>query len=284
MASSSSAKKVARVAARSGSGSQVGSGGGSAQRNWIFAASVVVIVALGVGVVAFARSENPGLGDNTISPKANLGNGEAFDHWHAAFAVNICGTELPALSDSGPDAQGIHTHSDGLVHIHPFVRTAAGDRATFGKFFDQTALTVTDTGFQLPPGVTTADGATTVKEGETTCGGEEGELVMAHWENALAAEGSEPDDIIRSGFRNIRFTEDGGAFTLAFVPVGSTDIAPPSTAAEIFTLGACDGENPPPECFPEGIAPGTDPLTAPGGEGLEVEPEIVETTPGEEAE
>lgn len=111
--------------------------------------------------------------------------------------------------------------------------------------------------------------------------------MMAHWENALAADGAEPDEIIRGDFRSVRFSEDGGAFTLALVPVGSTDIDPPSTAAEIFTLGACDGENPPPECFPEGIVPGADPATdiAPdAGSEIEVAPEVSGETPVEEAE
>ncbi len=36
------------------------------------------------------------------------------------------------------------------------------------------------------------------------------------------------------------FTEDLGAFTLAFVPKGSTDINPPASAADIESLGAAD--------------------------------------------
>lgn len=239
MASSSSAKKVARVAAKSGSGKPAGASTGSG-RNWMFGLGIVAIIALGIGVVAMARSENEGLGSNSTPPKANLQNGEPFDHWHAAFAIEVCGTELGPLQDGPTDVQGIHTHGDGLAHIHPFTRTAAGKRATLSRYFKQVGLTVTDTGFELPEGMEMEGGGTTVKEGETTCGGKEGELVLAHWKDAATAAGTEPDKIYRSGFGDIRFSEDLGAFTLAFVPKGSTDIAVPSAAAEIESLGAAD--------------------------------------------
>jgi hypothetical protein len=240
MASSSSAKKVARVAAKSGSGSP-GVASEANSRNWLFALAILAIVGLGIGIVMFARSENTGLGDNTAAPKANLQNGEPFDHWHAAVAINVCGTEMGALQDGATDPLGIHTHGDGLAHIHPFTRTASGDRATLGKYFGQVGFEITDTSFRLPEGMTTADGGTTVTEGETTCGGEEGEVVIAHWVDATTAASTEPDEIIRTGFEDVRFTEDGAAYTVAFVPKGSTDIAAPSAAAEIAELGAADG-------------------------------------------
>lgn len=266
MASSSSAKKVARVAAKSGSGRPSGTSPDK-QRNWLFAAAVLVIVALGVGIVLFARDKNEGAGDNTTSPKANLQDGEPFDHWHAAFAINVCGTELQPLQDGATDPLGIHTHADGLIHIHPFTRSASGERATMKKYFGQVGLTVQDTGFQLPDGMTTEDGGTTVKEGTTTCGGEPGELVMAHWIDATTAADSEPDDIIRGDFGNIRFEEDGAAFTLAFVPEGSTDIAAPSTAAEIQTLGAVDGGATPTGGTTDTVPVETDTTEAPAEDG-----------------
>lgn len=260
MASSSSAKKVARVAAKSGSVAP-GADSPGAKRNWLFAGAIVLIVALGVGVVLMARDENVGLGDNTEPPKANLQDGEPFDHWHAAFAIEVCGTELPALQDGATDPLGIHTHGDGLIHIHPFTRSAAGERARLGKYFGQVSLTVTDTGFRLPDGMTMEDGGTTVQEGETTCGGKEGELVLAHWEDAANSAGAEPDQIIRSGFGDVRFTEDLGAYTLAFIPKGSTTINPPSSAADIVSLGAADGGVTPEDSGTAGDIPAETPAT-----------------------
>ncbi|MEZ5181962.1 MAG: hypothetical protein R2702_08830 [Acidimicrobiales bacterium] len=239
MAGSSSAKKVARVAAKSGSGHQPDAS--AKQRNWLFAVAIIAIVALGIGIVVFARDKNGGGGDNATPPRANLGDGNPSDHWHAAFAVNVCGKEITPLQDGPTDVEGIHTHGDGLIHIHPFTRSAAGDRATMSKFFKQVSFTVTDSGFQLPAGTTTEDGGTTVKEGETTCGGKAGEVVLAHWKDAVTAAGTEPDKIFTKDFGSVPFTEDGGAFTLAYVVKGTKDIPAPSTAAEIQTLGAVDG-------------------------------------------
>lgn len=266
MATSSSAKKVARVAAKSGSGRPAGDPARS--KSWMFYLGVVAIVAVGAGIVLFARAENEGAGSNDVAPRANLGDGQPSDHWHAAFAVNVCGKELPPLQDGPTDVTGIHTHGDGLVHVHPFTRSAAGERATLSKFFDQVSLKVTDEGFQLPPGLEVEGGGSTVKAGETTCGGEEGEVVLAFWEDARAAGSAEPDEIIRSGFGDVRFEQDYAAFTLAFVPKGSTAIPAPSSSAEIESLGAVDAG---------GSA--SDPASTPATSGEDV---VVEETVPEE--
>lgn len=229
MASSSSAKKVARVAAKSGSGSSA-----NKQANWLFPAAIVAILAFGVGAVVYARSENGGGSSNSEKPRAQLTDSEPGDHWHAAFAIDVCGKEQPVLNDAGEDVLGIHTHGDGLVHIHPFATRAAGKSATLKRFFDQVGLKVTDDGFELA-------GGKTYKEGETACGGKEGELVVAHWKDAATAATEAPDQIYKKDFGSIRFAEDHGAYTLAFEAKGTKDIPAPSAAAEIEKLGAADG-------------------------------------------
>jgi hypothetical protein len=239
MATSSSAKKVARVAAKSGSG-RPAVGSSPKQRNWLFALAIVAILGLGIAIVAFARGENGGAPPNDSPPLANLADGKPYDHWHAAFAVDVCGKELSPLQDGLTDVLGIHTHGDGLIHIHPFSTRASGSRATLQRFFDQVGFKVTDSGFKLPGGITVAGGGNTVKEGVTTCGGKPGELVLAHWKQALTAEGSKPDKVFTSGFGKTRITEDLGAYTLAFVAKGDRDIKPPSTSASIAELGARD--------------------------------------------
>ncbi|HEX2578107.1 MAG TPA: hypothetical protein VHK88_17290 [Aquihabitans sp.] len=229
MASSSSAKKVARVAARSGGGAKAGK-----QAAWIFPVAIGLIVVLGIGVVVYARSENAGGNDNSTPPRAQLAEGEPFDHWHAAFSINACGKEEPPPNDVEADLLGIHTHGDGLIHIHPFATRASGRNATLKRFFDQVGLKVTDEGFE------TADGRV-FKEGETTCGGEPAELILAHWEDARTAGSSEPDQIVTEDFPSVRLSEDLGAYTLAFVPEGDREVPAPSASAQIEELGAADG-------------------------------------------
>ena len=58
------------------------------------------------------------------------------------LGVNICGTWLPAVPQfEGRDGSrarirrpGIHSHGDGLMHIHPFSSDEAGAKATLGRY------------------------------------------------------------------------------------------------------------------------------------------------------
>ena len=74
------------------------------------------------------------------------------DHWHAAFAIYACGDFLAAENPNDP--LGIHTHGDGLIHIHPFEEEAAGENATLGVFLDAAGVDVDslaeDTGCDEP--------------------------------------------------------------------------------------------------------------------------------------
>lgn len=214
MASSSSAKKVARVASKSSAKSN------KKGANWLFPVVIVVLIAAGIGVVAYARAENIGSSDNTTPPRAQLADGAAYDHWHAAFAVNVCGKELGPFSDIGADLLGIHAHAgEALIHIHPFSVAAAGENATMGRFFDQVGLVVTDDGFQTPDGKV-------YKAGETTCAGKPTELTMAHWKDPMGSANPEPDQIIRSGFSKVQFKADLQAYSLALLPKGEVPALP----------------------------------------------------------
>ena len=176
---------------------------------------------VGISLVVFARSER----EASAEPRA----GE--DHWHAAYGVYVCDAFQPPLSDAGPDTLGIHTHTDGIVHIHPFLNGAAGSNAKYGVFFDMVGLTLDNSKLTLPDG-------TAYEEGTDTCGveGEEedGRLVVARWAQAdEALDGKEPSEIITENFDGIRFRADCEAFTVAFVPEGADIPAPES----IPTLG-----------------------------------------------
>ncbi|CAN5910371.1 hypothetical protein BH23ACT2_BH23ACT2_19780 [soil metagenome] len=281
MATSSSAKKVARVAAKTSGGAK-----GAKGANWLFPVAIVAIFVLGISVVVYARGESGGGFDTTEPPRAQLAQGEAFDHWHAAFAVSICGEELEPFSDEGVDALGIHTHSDGLVHIHPFATRASGPRATMERYFDQVGLDVTDDAVSLPESFGYPDGdlfragAVGSEEGVTSCGGEDTELVLAHWEDAVTAGTTEPDEVVTGDFGSVQFTEDLGAFTLALRPVGSDEIIAPSSAADIVALGQVDGGGTPEDAPAVADGDGGDISDLEDVEGVEDLP--IEEVPGEE--
>ncbi|MGH2685267.1 MAG: hypothetical protein ACRDJP_07365, partial [Actinomycetota bacterium] len=105
MGKASSSKKVAR-AARAGGGRRA-----SQQRNLVFPGAIAIIGILGVLLIAFARGEDAA--DADVPPRIN-------EHWHAAYGVNICGDWDQPLVDTQNDRLGIHTHEDGIIHIHPF--------------------------------------------------------------------------------------------------------------------------------------------------------------------
>jgi hypothetical protein len=100
-----------------------------------------VIVLVGVLLIVLTVRDNKEASGQRPLP-ANQATGELGDHWHAAFDVNICGEKLPDPGEfetqaGNPNVRtGVHTHGDGVIHIHPFFSSEAGTNATFGRFFD----------------------------------------------------------------------------------------------------------------------------------------------------
>jgi hypothetical protein len=255
MGKASSAKKVAR-AARAGGGRRTGQ-----RRQLGFPVAIGAVIILGLLMITFARQSNQAAADSTNSPKRG-------EHWHAAYGIFICDRFITNVADKGQDDPlGIHTHEDGLIHIHPFSNAAAGKQANMGKFFDQVGLTVTDSKIKLPS-AEPFDGRL-YEEGETTCGGKPATVKIVHWKNALAAaEGAKPAKTFTEDFSKVRLSEDLGAYTIAFVPDG-VKVPPPPGAAQIQQNAQIDsgagqdtGATLPQDTIPPDTAPGSD-TTAP---------------------
>ncbi|MDP9440693.1 MAG: hypothetical protein M3P34_00615, partial [Actinomycetota bacterium] len=123
------------------------------------------------------------------------------------------------------DPKGIHTHADGVIHIHPSVRSAAGPNATIGVYADAVQMRLTDEEIRLP-------GGKSFKEGSTKCEGKPG-IVQVQVDG---------DEVVTENVRDIKFT-DRQLLTIAFAPRDAklpqppsasqldnlTDVAPPST-------------------------------------------------------
>ena len=111
---------------------------------------LAVVVVLGtIGVVFSRQQRQDELARTGGEPPVAPAEGKPGDHWHASLAFDVCGTMLPNITDE-KDTQGIHTHGDGVVHVHPFVRAASGTNATLGKFADVVGLKLSEDSFQLP--------------------------------------------------------------------------------------------------------------------------------------
>ena len=69
------------------------------------------------------------------------------EHWHAAYGYYVCGeAQPPAPTWEG----GVHTHADGIIHIHPFAHEEEGGGARLGKWFDYGGGVLTDDEVRLP--------------------------------------------------------------------------------------------------------------------------------------
>jgi hypothetical protein len=236
MGKASSSKKVAR-AARAG-----GRTAGSKQRNLLFPGVIGVIMVLGVALVAFAANDRKS--ETDVAPV--LG-----DHWHAAVGFYICDQFEPDIAEF-ESRVGIHTHGDGVIHIHPSSAAGAGENATLGTFLEDTDVDLSDN--ELTIGTNELpDGKQTWKEGEDQCDGKDAELVVAKWDD-VSDENAKPA-LITGGLADIRFRGDGEGYTIAFMPEGDTDIPKPPTAANLAELGAVDA----------GAQPGSTTTTAAGG-------------------
>lgn len=141
MGKASSNKKVARAA---------GTGGGRTNRGrtpWTFYGVIALVVLL--GVVGTVTSRNRHLAQ--INKQGNVPP-TVGTVWNEGYAVYECGKFVPAIKTK-KDPYGITTgNGDGIIHIDPFVKSAAGKNATLGKFASSVGMKLNAAEIQVPGG------------------------------------------------------------------------------------------------------------------------------------
>jgi len=224
----SSAKRVARLASK-GKGKKVRFQGGT-----LFPTIIVVILLVGLGLVAYARS---GTSSATEPPTTN-------DHWHVSYGFYVCDKYLPNLVGNKEEPlddeyfkYGIHSHDDGVVHWHPQA-LATGKRAKFGIFLDVYDVEVSNTKLQFPED---QNGGAKYEEGEEKCNGKDATLKAFVWDQY-----DKPDakKMLIGDFENIRIKKDGMVVVLAFV-ADDAEVPMPDNAANLQELGAADSAGAP---------------------------------------
>ena len=200
MARGDSASKVAR-AARAGS-----SGGAGERRKVGFPAALVLVVLLGGLLVFWARPDR----EATSAPRVG-------DHWHSAYDVYVC-DDFRSKIVIETDPNGIHSHGDGLIHVHPFNKLASGSDATLGEFFSAFGGSIDDESFLLDSGELVLEGA--------DCNGEPGVIKVARFD---ADDLDREPEVVIEDIANIRFLKNRAAFTIAMVPEG---VEPPRPRTE----------------------------------------------------
>ena len=253
MGKASSSKKVARVARTGGGRTKRGS------TSWFWPVFIGVVVVLGTAGIVQAKMERQ---PDTTPPRIP-GEGRPGDHWHAALGFYICGNFLPNTADE-TDPLGIHTHGDGIVHIHPARSAAAGRNARLGVFLDAVKGKVSDSEIRLP-------GQDTKKNGDK-CGDKPGRVQAKTWPSKEpGVEGT----LVTGNPSDIRFA-DGQLITVAFVPEGE-EIPPPPSAPNLDHLTDVPGATTVPPAT-ESTEPGVEGTPEPGVEGTP-EPGVEGTPP-----
>ena len=172
--------------------------------------AVALVVVLGSLLVLWARTDR----EATSAPRVG-------DHWHSVYDIYVCDSfRSKVVLETDPN--GIHTHGDGLVHIHPFNKLASGRDAVLGEFFSafggriDDASVVLDTGEELVEGV--------------DCGGQPTVLKVARFD----ADDLERDpEVVTEDLAGVRFLKNREAFTVAMVPA---DVEPPAPRSERLTF------------------------------------------------
>jgi hypothetical protein len=272
----SSSKKVQRAARAAAS-----SRGASERRELGFPLIIGLVVVLGIGLVVAANGEQ----DNVVRDAPLLS-----DHWHAAYSIYDCDGYLEPFQEGTNDPDGIHSHIDSLVHIHPFTSAATGGGADMGVFLDAMFADLDDESLE-----SREHG---VLEAGSDCNGE-----PTVWQ--IGRFRVDPDveltDTYVTDLRSVQFNSDREAFTIARLPVGA-EIPPPTEDAlgqldettggdptssnEPVIIGQDDsdvGETDDPESDPatDGSDPESDPAT--DGSDTESDPATDGTDTGSDA-
>jgi hypothetical protein len=210
MGKASSSKKVARAA---------GTGGGRTNRGrtpWMYYGAILAVIILGTAAVVTSRNHRL----KTISASGLTPPRVGQDHWHVAYGIDICGKFQPAITNQ-TDPVGVHTHGDSVIHVHPFVDSAAGKNATLGKFASTVKMTLNSGELKVPGGKDYRDG--------DSCEGKPGRVQVQLFSSVTDKVGTlwpgDPRDVP---------LQDQHMLTIAFLPQGAT--IPPPPAQAIFNL------------------------------------------------
>ena len=183
--------------------------------------SILMLVVVAVTASACTISQTQiELTESTAAAQAlpAIGPIPNFSHWHAAYVVRVC-DEVLAPFDSDADPLGIHSHADGLMHVHPFFAESGYESATLQLFADAMDFSVSDGELTLPGGGTWRDG--------DLCNGVPGRVFVDRWS------GPDPSgevERIFAGIDDLRYEADGELYQIAFAPADSPPVVPPATA------------------------------------------------------
>ena len=220
MATSSSAKKIARLAeaSKNRKGRKVRMQGGS-----LFPTMIFVIVVLGVGLIAYARQSQERVSALDTAKQT----------YFTAFGIYKCDAFIENLPDATQLGQDIATvkpgafiESPGVVRWEPQVLSGER-RAKLETIFELYGLKVTNDSIEFP---STLNNGEKITEIDTKCGDKDATVQVVVWDTKTA---SSKVSIAELG--NVRLTGNGMAITLAFV-AKDVEVPQPVTVTDLDLL------------------------------------------------
>ena len=238
MGKASSSKKVARAA---------GTGGGRTHRGrtpWTYFSILALVAILGIVFTWTSRDRRLAQINNRGDTPPTVGT-----VWNEGYAVYECGKFAPAITHA-KNPQGITTgNGDGIIHIHPTVKAAAGKNATLGKFATAAGMKLNAATLQVPGGKLYQDG--------DSCQGKAGHVYVTEF----AFAGDKTGTLQNVDPRNVLLS-DQSLLTIAFVPSSAKNSIPPPPTYVINNLNKLAASSTSTTTTPPTSAP-TSPTTAP---------------------
>jgi len=110
---------------------------------WELRRTLVVVLPTTAAVLVVAATVIAAFGDTrrADTPPARG------DHWHATYSYIVCGQRQPNFPTW---EAGVHTHADGIIHIHPFIEAEGGPGARLVKWFEYGGGLLTDEEVRAP--------------------------------------------------------------------------------------------------------------------------------------
>lgn len=205
-------KKVERAAQTAGQRES------SVQSRMGYPALIGLIIVLGIAFVTYAKVTRA----DEQKPVQNR------DHWHAVYGVWDCtansgsGGYLPPFQ-STLDEEGIHSHQDGIIHIHPWFDSSDGPDAQLQVFNEAMQIEMRADGMTLDDGSVLANGA--------SCGDGEAQLHIRKWQFDFVSRTADPE-IITTDLDQVQFLNDREVYVIAFAPLDAEIPLPPDDRFE----------------------------------------------------
>ena len=200
---SDSSRKVAKAAK---AGQTPSAAAGREQRELGFPLAMGAVMVVGILLVIFSWNARD---VQALSPSFD-------DHWHIAYGIYECDTFQPNLEDPQTPNSGIHTHGDGVVHLHPRSSDATGNNAQMKRFLEAARVEISDSEISFPD-------RPALSEDGAECNGEPAILQIVRFNPGEDV----PSEIFTEDLGNYRFQEDQERIVIALAPAGAAIPPPP---------------------------------------------------------